>query len=147
MKYLHLLAGALALVTTITLTAPQTAQACTIDGKPTAFADGSRAVVSHVRLTVATARTWALFSFRNPYHAHAAIRLTEDRAQLRGVLQPDDAMQRAWRWDFGDGTHATGWTVIHRYAHPGAYRITVAAYYPTFHQYFTMDAVRITITR
>ena len=84
MKYLHLLAGALALVTTITLTAPQTAQACTIDGKPTAFADGSRAVVSHVKLTVATARTWALFSFRNPYHAHAAIRLTEDRAQLRG---------------------------------------------------------------
>jgi chitodextrinase len=147
MKYLHVLAGALALVATITLTAPQTAQAFTIDGKPTAFADGSRAVVSHVQFTAATARTWAPFSFRNPYHAHAAIRLTEDRAQLRGVLRPDDAMQRAWRWEFGDGTHATGWTVTHRHAHPGAYRITVSAYYPTYDQYIAFDRVRITIKR
>jgi PKD domain len=146
MKYLHLSAGALALAATVALTAPQTAQSCTIDGKPTAFADGSRAVVSHLELTVATARTWAPFSFRSPYHAHAAIRLTEDRAQLRRVL-PSDAMHQAWRWDFGDRTHATGWTVAHRYAHPGTYRITVSAYYPTFHQYFTMDTVRITITR
>jgi chitodextrinase len=146
MKYLHFLAGALALVTTIALTAPQTAQACTIDGKPTAFADGSRAVVSHLKLTVATARTWAPFSFRSAYHAQAAIRLTEDRADLRRVLSPD-AMQRAWRWEFGDGTHATGWTVTHHYAHPGAYRITVLAYYPTFRQYISFDKVRITITR
>jgi hypothetical protein len=147
MKYLHLLAGALALVTTIALTAPQTARACTIDGKPTGFANGSRAVVTHVTLTVATARTWAPFSFRSPYHAHTAIRLTEDRAGLQGVLQPDDAMRRAWRWEFGDGTHATGWTLTHRYARPGAYRITVLAYYPAFHQYISFDKVRITITR
>jgi chitodextrinase len=146
MKSLHVLAGALALAATVALTAPQTAQACTIDGKPTAFADGSRAVLSHVKLTVATARTWAPFAFRRPYHAHAAIRLTEDRAQLRHVL-PSDSMQRAWRWDFGDRTQASGWTVAHRYAHPGSYRITVSAYYPAFHQYFTMDTVRITITR
>jgi hypothetical protein len=146
MKYLHVLAGALALVTTITLTAPRAAHACTIDGQPTAFADGSRAVPSHVKLTVTSARTWAPFSFRSPYHAHAAIRLTEDRAQLRRVL-PSDAMHQAWRWDFGDRTHARGWTVAHRYAHPGTYRITVSAYYPDFHQYFTMDTVRITITR
>jgi chitodextrinase len=146
MKYLHLLAGALALVATIILTAPQAAHACTIDGQPTAFADGSRAVPSHLKLTVTTARTWAPFSFRNAYHARAAIRLTEDRAQLRRVLPPD-TMQRAWRWEFGDGTHATGWTVSHRYGHPGAYRINVAAYYPTFHQYFSFDTVRITITR
>jgi chitodextrinase len=145
-KYLQLFAGALTLAA-IALTAPQTTQACTIDGKPTAYADGSRAVLSHVKLTVATARTWAPFSFHSAYHARTAIRLTEDRAQLRGVLQPDDAMQRAWSWEFGDGTHATGWTVTHRYAHPGAYRITVSAYYPTFHQYISFDKVRITITR
>ena len=144
MKYL--LAAALALAATIALTAPQATHACTIDGKPTAFADGSRAMLSQVKLTVATARTWAPFSFRSQYHAHEAIRLTEDRAQLRRVL-PSDTMERAWRWDFGDGTHATGWTVTHRYAHPGAYRITVRAYYPTFQQYFSFDTVRITITR
>jgi PKD domain len=146
MKYLQVLVGALALAAAIALTAPQTTHACTIDGKPTVFADGSRAVLSHVKLTDATARTWAPFSFRNQYHAHASIRLSEDRAQLRGVLS-SDALQRAWRWDFGDRTNVTGWTVTHRYAHPGTYRITVAAYYPTFHQYFTMDTVRITITR
>ena len=146
MRSLYLVAGAPALAATITLMVAQTAQACTIDGKATAFADGSRAVVSRLKLTVATARTWAPFSFRSPYHAHAAIRLTEDRAQLRRVL-PSDAMHQAWRWDFGDRTHATGWTVAHRYAHPGIYRITVSAYYPDFHQYFTMDTVRITITR
>jgi chitodextrinase len=146
MKYLHLLAGALALVATITLTAPPAAHACTIDGQPTAFANGSRAVVSPVKLTVTTARTWAPFSFRSAYHARAAIRLTEDRAQLRRVLSPD-TMQRAWRWEFGDGTHATGWTVTHRYGHAGAYRITVSAYYPTYDQYVAFDRVRITITR
>src|SRR3954451_21844149 len=108
MKYL--LAAALALAATIALTAPQATHACTLDGKPTAVADGSRAVLSHVKLTVATARTWAPFSFRNQYHAHVNIRLTEDRAQLRGVL-PSGAMQRAWQWDFGDRTHAAGWTV------------------------------------
>ena len=99
-----------------------------------------------VRARVPIHRIWAPFSFRSPYHAHAAIRLTEDRAQLRRVL-PSDAMHQAWRWDFGDRTHATGWTVAHRYAHPGTYRITVSAYYPVFHQYFTMDTVRVRITR
>lgn len=146
MKSLQFPAGALALVATIALAAPQSTLACTLDGKPTALANGSRAVLSHVKLTVATARTWAPFSFRVPYHAHTSIRLAEDRAQLRRVLQPD-TMQRAWRWEFGDGTHATGWTVTHRYAHPGAYRITVLAYYPTFQQYFSFDTVRITVTR
>jgi hypothetical protein len=103
-------------------------------------------VVSHVELTVATARTWAPFSFRSQYHAHTSIRLAEDRPELRRVL-PSDSMQRAWRWDFGDRTHALGWTIAHRYAHPGTYRITVSAYYPTFHQYFSFDTVRITITQ
>jgi hypothetical protein len=85
------MAGALALVATIALTALRTAHACTIDGKPTAFADGSRAVPSHVTLTVANARMWAPFSFRSQYHAHTSIRLAEDRPQLRRVL-PSDSM-------------------------------------------------------
>ena len=146
MKSLHLVAGVLTVAATTVLTAPQTTHACTIDGQPTAFANGRRAVVSPVKLTVTTARTWAPFSFRSAYHARAAIRLTEDRAQLRRVLAPD-TMQRAWRWEFGDGTHATGWTVSLRYGHAGAYRITVWAYYPTYDQYVAFDRVRITITQ
>jgi chitodextrinase len=146
MKSLPSVAGVLAVVATVGLSVPLTARACTIDGQPTAYADGSRAVLSHLKLTVATARTWAPFSFRNAYPADASIRLSEDRAQLRRVLPPDTT-QRAWRWDFGDGAHAIGWTVAHRYAHAGAYRITVSAYYPTFHQYFSFDTVRIMIAR
>src|ERR687885_834252 len=128
-----LLAGTLTIAATTALTAPQTTQACTIDGQPTAFANGSRAVLSHVTFTLKTARTWAPFSFPSRYHARTPIRFTEDRALLRRVL-PADALRHTWRWDFGDGTHELGWAVTHRYAHAGLYRITVQAYYSTLHR-------------
>jgi hypothetical protein len=72
--------------------------------------------------------------------------LAEDRTPLRAVLPPE-ALERAWLWRFGDGTHTVGWTVAHRYAHAGRYRIAVAAYYPTWHAYVDFDSVRIVITR
>src|SRR5436190_588872 len=85
---------------------------------PAAFADGNRAVLSHVTFTLKAARTWALFSFPGRYRARALIRLTEDRAQLRQALPPD-SLRHTLRWEFGDGTHAPGWAVTHRYAHAG----------------------------
>lgn len=121
-------------------------RACTIDGQPTALADGRRALPTRDTVTAATVRTWAPFSFPGSYHAHAVIRLTEDRVQLRAALPPE-ALQRAWLWEFGDGTHTVGWSVAHRYGHPGRYRITVAAYYPTWHSAIAFDAVRIVIAR
>jgi hypothetical protein len=127
--------------------APQgVGHACTIDGQPTALADGRRAVFTQDAATAATVRTWAPFSFPDSYHIYAVIRLTEDRAQLRTVLPPE-ARQRAWLWRFGDGTHMVGWTVAHRYGHPGRYRIIVEAYYPTWHSYVAFDAVRIVLVR
>jgi hypothetical protein len=130
----------------IALVSPHGTNACDIDGKPTAFADGNRAVLSHVTFTLRAAHTWALFSFPGRYHARTPIRFTEDRAQLRRALPPD-SLQHTLRWDFGDGTHAMGWAVTHRYAHAGLYRITVQAYYSTWHQYFPFDSVRISIAR
>src|SRR4051794_18469272 len=87
-----------------------------------------------------------LFSSRGHYHARTPIRFTEARARLRHVL-PADALRHALRWDFGDGTHALGWAVTHRYAHAGIYRITVNASYSSWHQYFPFDNVRISIAR
>ena len=123
------------------------ANACDIDDKVTAIANGDRAVRSHVTFTLKTARTWALFSFPGRYHARTPIRFTEERGQLRRALPPD-SLRHTLRWDFGDGTHATGWAVTHRYTHAGLYRITVNAYYSTLHhQYFPFDNIRISITR
>jgi hypothetical protein len=136
----------LALLLAIALESSHGTYACDLDGKPTAVADGNRAVFSHVTFTLTTARTWALFSFPGRYHARTPIRFTEERAQLRYAL-PSDSLRHAVRWDFGDGTHAMGWAVTHRYAHAGLYRITVKALYSTWHQYFPFDNVRISIAR
>jgi PKD domain len=139
-------AAPLVLMLAIALVSAHGTNACDIDGKPTAFADGNRAVLSHVTFTLKAARTWALFSFPGRYRARALIRLTEDRAQLRQALPPD-SLRHTLRWEFGDGTHAPGWAVTHRYAHAGIYRLTVHAYYSTWHQYFPFDNVRISIAR
>jgi hypothetical protein len=130
----------------IALVSAHGTNACDLDGKPTAFANGARAVLSHATFTLEAARTWALFSFPGRYHAHTPIRFTEQRGQLRYVL-PSDSLRHTVRWDFGDGTHAMGWAVTHRYTHAGIYRITVNAYYSTWHQYFPFDNVRISIAR
>ena len=136
----------LVLMLAIALVAPHGTNACDLDGKPTTFANGTRAVLSHITFTLKAARTWALFSFPGRYHARTPIRFTEDRAQLRHAL-PADALRHTWRWDFGDGTHASGWAVTHRYAHAGLYRITVQAYYSIWHRYFPFDNVRISIAQ
>ena len=132
-----------ALVATLTTSRPATA--CTLDGKATAFADGSRAVLTSGSYTPAAGRIWAPFRFAPIYHARTAITLSEDRRALQRALPPE-GLGRAWRWDLGDGARAVGWTVTHRYAHPGAYRITVSSYYPSWHQYFQFDSVRIMIS-
>jgi PKD domain len=136
----------LVLMLSVAVVSPREANACDIDGKATAIANGARAVRSHATFTLKTARTWALFSFPGHYHARTPIRFTEVRAQLRHVL-PADALRHTLRWDFGDGMHLLGWTVTHRYAHAGIYRITVNASYSTWHQYFPFDNVRISIAR
>ena len=124
------------------LTTSYTAQACTVDGKPTALADGKLAVRVPSQPAAASARTWAPFAFPGRYHAGTLIRFAENAVARRSVLSWE-AANKPWRWEFGDGTHATGWSVTHRYTHPGTYRITVFAYYPAFHRSYSFDAVQI----
>ncbi len=126
--------------------APRETQACTIDGKPTAFANGRQAVLSPPprRWTEAAVRTYVQFSFPSAYRAHAAVHLTESRTLLRSVL-PAQSLRHALEWEFGDGTHVTGWTVTHSYARPGVYRVLVKAYYNWLHRYYSFDMVRIVV--
>lgn len=128
------------------LVAAQVALACTIDGKATAFANGSRAIKTRGQLTLATAGAYAPFSFPGRYADGTTIRFAEDQTTLSQVLVPD-ALHRAWLWQFGDGKHLSGWRVTHRYAHPGTYRIMVEAYYPSMRQYYPFDTIRIVVTR
>ena len=140
------IAAALCATLGVMIVAPRPAAACSLDGKPTAFADGRRAVLSTDRDTRATMRTWAPFSFAGRYRARMSLRLAEDQAALQVVLPPG-TLRYPWTWTFGDGTSGRGWTVTHRYAHPGVYRITIKAYYPTWQEYIPFDTVRITVVR
>jgi hypothetical protein len=139
-------AAVLALAAGGLLVAAQSVAACTLDQKATAFADGHLAHKATAKLTLATASTYAPFAFPGHYARGSAIHLSEDQAALRKVLVPD-AMRRPWLWQFGDGTHQTGWTVTHRYARPGTYRISVEAYWPTLGGYSAIDKVSIVVTR
>ena len=136
--------GRIVLGTPVRLHPPPITRKAAVDRRFRFFRPHS--LLSHITFSLNTARTWALFSFPGRYRARTLIRFTEDRAQLRRAL-PADALRHNWRWDFGDGTHAPGWAVTHRYAHAGLYRITVQAYYSTLHRYFPFDKVRISITR
>ncbi len=123
---------------------PAAARACSIDGKPTVSANGQRAVLTHLAFTQQTASSWALFTFRSRYRAGTPIALKEDSLSLSKVL-PLEALGHPWRWQFGDKLQSVGMVVAHRYARPGIYRIVVSAYYPSFHQYFPFDTVRIKV--
>jgi len=125
--------------------ASHSASACTLDGKPTAFADGRRAILTTERDTQLNMRTWAPFSFPDLYRARAAVLLSEDRGALGRVL-PRQSFAHPWKWTFGDRTAAFGWTIAHHYARTGTYRITVAAYYPMWQEYIPFDTVRIVVT-
>ncbi len=121
------------------------ANACTIDGKATARADGRLASRSSTPYSSKAARTWAAFAFGGTFGHRSIVALTEERGLLTGVL-PSEATSHPWRWQFGDGTTAIGWTVHHRYVHTGTYRITVGAYYPSWKQYFPIDLIRIVVS-
>lgn len=121
------------------------ANACTIDGKATARADGQLASRTTTPYSTKAAHTWAAFAFDRTFGRSSVVTLTEDRAVLVGVL-PSEATGHPWRWQFGDGTTTVGWTVHHRYVHTGTYRITVGAYYPSWKQYFPIDLIRIVVS-
>ena len=121
------------------------AHACTIDGKPSAYANGVRAVISHEMPTPQTYAAWAHFTFPRAYRAGQRIMFREDDVQVRRLLSRAD-LRRSWRWRFGDGTARTGDTAAHSYRRAGRYRVSVDAYFRGY-GWQAFDSIAITIRR
>jgi len=121
------------------------AQACTIDGKPSVFANGTRAVIYKAAPTAATYATWAHFAFPRAFRAGQGILLKEDDALMRTVL-PQADLTRSWRWHSGDGTARTGDTMTHTYRRAGTYKATVDAYFKGY-GWQLFDSVTVTVHR
>ena len=122
-------------------------RACAIDQKPSMSADGLRARVNtEAPASQAQFSTWSIFVFGPAYHAGHAVTLSEDRGEVARTLTPAE-MRRPWRWRFGDGATAYGWTVRHAYASPTWRRIEVDAYDPAIKRWFVFDRVSIRVQR
>lgn len=126
------------------LAAPVTA--CTIDGKPSAIADNTRAVIFKGAPTAATYAYWARFAFPRTFHTGRRIAFREDDALVRPVLKLAD-LNRSWRWRFGDGASQAGDRVTHTYRRAGKFKVAVDAYYPSVKGWFQFDSITITVRR
>jgi hypothetical protein len=121
------------------------ARACALDSRPSAYADGQLdRVNAQAPTTAAQLATWTAFVFARSYPVRRAIVFTEDRREVARTLVPA-ALRRPWRWRFGDGHTAYGWTVRHAYARPGRWRIQVDAYLPSTRQWYSFDQVTVTV--
>ena len=105
------------------------AHACTIDGKPSAVANRTRAIIFRGAPTAATYASWARFAFPGAFRVGQRIAFHEDDALVRSVLTQAD-LRHAWRWRFGDGAAQTGDRVAHTYRRAGRYKVAVDASYP-----------------
>ncbi|HVA89471.1 MAG TPA: hypothetical protein VNL71_06485, partial [Chloroflexota bacterium] len=105
-------------------------QACMLDQQPSISANGQLATVNpRTPRTWEQMANWAYFIFPRHYSAHQTIVLTENRPEVARALA-QEALRQPWRWHFGDGQTAVGWTVRHTYAGPRQWRISVDAYAP-----------------
>ena len=123
----------------------RTTSACTIDGKPSAFANDIGAVLYQHPPTPATYAWWARFAFPRAFRVGQHIAFRENDTQVRPLLPLAD-LTRSWRWEFGDKTAQVGDRVTHRYQHPGRYKVSVEAYFPTY-GWEAFDSITITIQR
>ena len=127
-------------------TSGPTALACMIDSQPSISANGQVARPNlQPPTTEAQLALWAPFVFTRSYQAGTKVVFTENRQEVAQSLVPA-AMLRSWRWNFGDGNSATGWTVHHRYSKPGVWLISVDAYFPSTGKWYLFDKVNVRIT-
>jgi hypothetical protein len=139
----HRLIGPLALGASLTMALSATAAACSIDGKPSVFANNVPAVIGPAP-TVASYATWAHFAFPHAFKAGAPIHFRENDAQIRRVLPPMADLHRPWRWRFGDGASQVADRVRHVFRYRGRYRVSVDAYFPHY-GWEQFDSVTVTI--
>jgi hypothetical protein len=128
--------------------AATTVYACSLDLKPSLSANGVLDVVNK-QVPTSSAQLKELaslgpFVFSAPFAPHKTITFTENRREVAQSLLPN-AVRTPWRWHFGDGKVAYGWTVKHAYARKGDMRIMVDAYLPSTKKWYEFDRVTIHI--
>jgi hypothetical protein len=127
------------------LLAAGSAQACALDSRPSLTANGALPILnSQVPLTSGQLMAYTPFVFRRPFAVGARISFEENRADVAKSLVPA-AMKRPWRWHFGDGKTAFGWTVTHVYTRAAVLNISVDAYDPGTKQWYQFDLVRMSV--
>jgi hypothetical protein len=147
MRRLSVLALALLATACAGLVAVTPAGACSLDNRPSAYADGQLARANpHIPTSSAQLASWSPFVFARNYQTRHTVTLTESRSEVARSLRAA-AMRRPWRWSFGDGHTAYGWTVRHTYTRAGHWRIAVDAYDPGTRQWYNFDQIIITIRR
>ena len=120
------------------------AGACAIDGLPSLTIDRSLVRINTAQPTSPAAlRVWA--PFVPPFSLVAVRTYTLAEIRQRIPLTPE-AFENPWRWDFGDGSKAAqGGSVQHAYRHPGIYKITVSAYFPSHKIWYAFDALQVRV--
>lgn len=119
-------------------------RACMIDGVPSAYANGWRAVVAAAP-TTQTYSWWANFAFPGIFRTGSAVNFREDDRLLRPILRAA-WWRHPWRWRFSDGKPVVGDSATHTYARQGHYRVYVDALVPGF-GYEAFDTISINIRR
>lgn len=114
------------------------ATACTLDGIASLSVNGVTAALTSGHPTRANAGYWAPFTLL-AQGSGSTLRFSEN---MRNVAQslPPAMLATPFRWDFGDGATASGFTVRHAYAHAGWYKITVRYEWPARHQWIVFDS-------
>src|SRR5579875_3140271 len=115
-------------------------RACSVDGVPSLSVNGQLVAVNSAEAGASSTDSWTPFVARGRYMTAHPLLLKEDRARVAAALPPV-AFKFPWRWHFGDGTTARGMAVHHTYHHPGAYVVSVEAYFVVGKQkqWFTFD--------
>jgi hypothetical protein len=142
-RHVHLF-GLPALLLALSLGHLGLARACSLDNVPSISANGMLARLNTVRPVVGHLAHWAPFVLPVAFRTGAGVRLSENLADLRKSLLTED-FSKPWRWDFGDGTGGSGFTVQHAYKKPGTYRVIVSAYDSKIKFWFQFDAALIPI--
>jgi hypothetical protein len=122
-----------------------TTVACGVDGIPSLSANAVLAQRNRVPPTGASLSHWAQFVFSSPFRVGEPVRFTENQQLLRHTLAPE-AFGHPWRWRFGDGATAVGYTVTHTYKRVGTYTLIVLAYYPSTPAWYELDDALVGVT-
>lgn len=128
----------------LALTLAEPAAACSLDGVPSLSANGTLVQPMTSKPSRAEQAQWAPFAVPGALSAGREIRFSESVSELKRSLPPL-AFAYPWRWQFGDGSTATGTAVTHAYHRPGLYRVTVWADYRAEHFWYEFDAAMIRI--